>query len=83
MEPNDKAKWAYTFTLLLLTLAWAVFLVLFVHRAVTGTPGPLDVVGAAGVGVLLGALIAWNGNVNQFWFRKRVRENEVKPAPPA
>ncbi|KKN03033.1 hypothetical protein LCGC14_1111840 [marine sediment metagenome] len=79
MDKSQALKWAYTFTLLLITMGWAVFLVFFVHRAITGVPGPLDVVGAAGVGVLLGALIAWNGNVNQFWFRKK--EGSTPPAP--
>lgn len=71
MEITEKLKWAYTFTLLLLTLAWCVFLAFFVYSAITTGPEAVDVVAAAGVGVLLGALIAWNGNVNQYWFRKK------------
>ncbi len=29
-----------------------------------------DIIMVAGTGVLLGALIGWVGNVNQYWFRK-------------
>ncbi|GAH77322.1 unnamed protein product [marine sediment metagenome] len=64
--------------LMIVMLGWAVFLVFIVWDALTSGPEPVDVVAAAGVGVLLGALIAWNGNVNQFWFRKK--SPEEKPA---
>ena len=68
---QERMKWLYTFFLLIVTLGWAVFLVFTVWDAITFGPEPLDVVAAAGVGVLLGALIAWNGTVNQYWFRKK------------
>jgi len=73
---KEKMKWLYTFFLLIVTLGWAVFLVFIVWDALTFGPEPVDVVAAAGVGVLLGALIAWNGNVNQFWFRKKSPEEK-------
>lgn len=71
MEKLEKMKWAYTFVLLGATLGWAIFLVFVVWNALMRGPEPSDVIAAAGVGVLLGALIAWNGNVNQYWFRKK------------
>lgn len=80
---TDKMKWVYTFALLVLTLAWAVFLALFVYHAMTSGPEPVDVVAGAGIGVLLGALIAWNGNVNQHWFRKKVPEENEPTEPTA
>ena len=66
---GDKPKWYFTFSLLLLTLGWAVFSVKVVQQAMT-IPTQTSVIEASGVGVLLGALIGWNGNVIQFWFRK-------------
>ena len=63
-------KWLYSFVLLILTLLWSVFLVNTVQDAVA-TPTPTNVIEVSGVSVLLGALIVWNGTVNQHWFRKR------------
>ena len=73
---DDKAKWVYTYVLLLVTIGWAVFCVLTIKNALA-TPTQLSVLEVAGVTVLLGALIAWNANVNQYWFRKK------KPTPPS
>ena len=67
---NAKLKWAYTFFLLILTVAWAVFTILAVYQALAN-PNPINVLEASGSSVLLGAMIAWCGNVNQYWFRKK------------
>lgn len=73
MKTSDKAKWVYTFFLLLVTIGWAAFCVITIRDAVT-TPTSTSVLEVAGVTVLLGALIAWNGNVNQYWFRKKPKD---------
>ena len=63
-------KWAYTFTLLAVTLAWAIFTVITVKNAMA-IPDPVGILEASGTSIFLGALIVWNGNVNQYWFRKK------------
>ncbi len=72
---GDKMKWVYTFVLLALTIGWAVYTVETV-KSVVASPTAAGVLEASGTSVLLGALIAWNANVNQFWFRKK------GPVPP-
>ncbi len=67
---KDMMKWLYTFVLLFSTLGWAVFCVVVI-RSILKEPTGAGVLEAAGVSVLLGALITWNGAVNQFWFRKK------------
>ena len=79
---KEKMKWFYTFFLLIAMMAWAVFLVYIVLGALAA-PEPKDVIGAAGVGVLLGALIAWNGNVNKHWFGGEKKPPEETTPPPA
>lgn len=66
-------KWVYTFVLMAVTVGWAVFSVIVVAGALA-EPTALSVLEASGTSVLLGALIAWNANVNQFWFRKKTPE---------
>lgn len=72
-------RWGYTFILLLLTLGWAAFVMLMV-RWTTDQPNATNIVELSGTSAVLGALIVWNGNVNQFWFRKKPNETEVKDA---
>lgn len=74
---DDRYKWAYTFVLLLVTIFWSVFTV-FIVRDALHEPSTIGVIEASGTSVLLGALIAWNGNVNQYYFRKK--PNEIDPA---
>ena len=69
MSRGDIPKWIYTFTLLVATLWWARFLVLTVKGVIT-QPTELGIIEVAGVGVLLGALLSWNANIVQYWFRK-------------
>ena len=74
---DSNLRWAYTFTLLILTIGWAaltMWMVWFVYN----NPEPINVIELSGVSVLLGALIVWNGNVNQFWFRKKPPIGEKK-----
>ena len=66
---GEKMKWAYSILLLFLTIGWAAFTVVVVKQSALN-PTSTSVVEASGTSVLLGALVAWNGNVNQFWFRK-------------
>ena len=63
-------KWIYTFVLLGSTIFWAIYCVNTVKCAIAD-PTDINIMEAAGVSVLLGALIAWNGTVNQHWFRKK------------
>ena len=71
---TENCKWIYTFALLLITICWAVFTVFVVKEAVSD-PTPVNVIEASGTGVLLGALISWNNDVKQYWFRKKLDEN--------
>lgn len=75
----DKMKWVYTFFLLLVTIGWAAFCV-FVAKEAMASPTATGILEVAGVTVLLGALIAWNANVNQYWFRKSTPDKKT-PAP--
>ena len=68
---SEHCKWIYTFLLLIATLGWAVFTVYTVREALQ-EPTPVNVIEASGSGVLLGALIAWNNDVKQYWFRKKL-----------
>lgn len=69
----EKCKWVYTFLLLILTIGWAVFTVNAVKDSIV-EPNSVNAVEASGSSILLGALIVWNGNVNQHWFRKKLDE---------
>ncbi len=64
---KEKMKWVYTFVLLLLTAGWAVYCVMVV-KAAMALPTAAGVLEASGTSVFLGALIAWNANVNKHWF---------------
>jgi len=67
---KDIVKWIYTFFLLTATIGWSAFCVLTIKSALSA-PTQQNVLEVAGVTVLLGALITWCGNVNQYWFRKK------------
>ena len=77
-------KQAYAFTNLALVTFWAIFLLAIVIKAYLIAPGISDIVAAAGVGVLLGAFITWNTNINQHYYRKRQDESKPpeEPTPP-
>ena len=79
---DERWKWLYTFVLLIFTLLWAAYCVETVRNVVM-SPDAAGVLEASGTSVVLGALIAWNGNVNQYWFRKRPGDSDVPPKPPA
>jgi len=70
---TEKCKWFYTFLLLIITIGWAVFTIFMVKEALN-EPTPVNVIEASGSGVLLGALITWNNDVKQYWFRKKLEE---------
>jgi len=74
---KDRWKWVYTYVLLAGTIGWARFCVTVVLKALE-TKADTDILAAAGVGTLLGAMIAWCANVNQFWFRKKGPTGENK-----
>ena len=67
-------KWAYTFVLLGVTIWWGWFTINIVNDALTNAnplEAPERILEVTGASMLMGALIVWNGNVNQHWFRKR------------
>ncbi len=67
--PDDKFKQIYSFFVLATTVLWAVFCVWITYRAASELQA-VDVLASAGANVLLGALLNWSGNVNQYWFRR-------------
>ena len=66
-------KQLYAILVFVLTVLWAVFCCWITMRA-TVLKESIDIMAAAGVNVLLGALIVWNGNINQHYFRKKTTE---------
>jgi len=70
---DNHFKQLYAFVLLILTILWGAFAVMVTYRAVISAEAK-DVILSAGVDTLLGALIVWTGNVNQFYFRKAPEE---------
>lgn len=68
MDP-EKMKWRFAFFVVAVTVGWAAFTVWITWRAVCMANTP-DIIGAAGAGVLLGAMINWAGNIVQFYFRR-------------
>jgi len=77
---NEQFKQKYSIILLLLTIVWASFCVFITYFAVADKSTP-DILASAGANVLLGALINWMGNVNQFWFRKAKPKNDQASSP--
>ena len=66
---SEHFKQIYSFVLLGATILWAGFCVWITYKA-CAEKQVVDILASAGANVLLGALINWNGNINQFWFRK-------------
>lgn len=66
---NDTFKAIYALVLLLIIFLWAGLSVWITYRALLDKL-TTDILAAAGANVLLGALIGWNGNVVQHYFRK-------------
>lgn len=72
-EINEAFKHRYAYLVLGLTVAWAIFAVYMTYLAVN-TKEVINILGASGSDTLLGALIAWNGNIVQHYFRKSMIE---------
>lgn len=66
---NDQFKQLYALIVFLLTIAWAMFAVWMTDNALIRKED-YDIMAASGANILLGALIAWNGNIGQHYFRK-------------
>ena len=66
---DERFKQYYSFVLLIITILWAGFCVWITYKACLILQA-VNILAAAGANVLLGALINWNGNVIQHWFRK-------------
>ena len=71
----DIWKWAYSFVMLLITVAWGAFTVLIIRNSIA-QPDAVRILEASGASSLMGALIVWNGNIVQHWFRKRIEETK-------
>jgi len=76
---DEQFKHAYAFTLLGVTIAWAVFCVWIVYRAVSSGIAA-DILVAAGASGLLGMLTTIDTIIAQHYFRKaKTQEGEAKP----
>ena len=73
-------KWLYSFVVLGLTVFWAWFCLTTVNHTMQNPTGG-NIIETSGASALMGALIVWNGNINQHWFRKK--SPPTPPAPPA
>jgi len=71
-------KWIYAFVMMICTIGWATFLVVYLINH-ADNPTTSEMYAASGAGALLGALIVWNGNINQHYFRKSA---PPEPTPP-
>ena len=72
---DESFKQLYAFVNLGITVIWAGFCVWITYRAVMSKLA-VDILVSAGANTLLGALIVWNGNINQFFFRKAKSNGE-------
>lgn len=72
---DDMFKHLYAFTVLVITICWGAFCVWITFQAIASLE-TADIVATAGANALLGALIVWNGNINQHYFRKKVTDEE-------
>lgn len=68
---RDIIKWGFTFTMVGVTVGWGVFSVNTIMTAMQLPIAANDVLAAAGVGTFMGALLAWDTLMVQFWFRKK------------
>lgn len=75
---DSNLKWVFTFTMIFITIAWAVFTVFIVRdvalKVNTNEIQQIDVIAVAGAGTLMGALIGWDTLIIQYWFRKKPGE---------
>ena len=62
-------KGIYALVLLIISILWAGLSVWLTYQALLDKL-TVDILAAAGANVLLGALIGWNGNIVQHYFRK-------------
>jgi hypothetical protein len=69
MSADEKFKYAYAFTLLIITVLWGAFSVWIVYKAATELLA-VEILGAAGATGLLGAMITWDALVVQHYFRR-------------
>lgn len=74
---DEQFKWLYAFVNLAVTVAWGVFCAWVTYRAAESKLA-VDILTSAGVNVLLGAMIAWHGNIVQFFYRRAKPNGEQK-----
>ena len=70
LDKDSKFKRIYSYLMLVVLLAWGAGNIYTVYRAID-LKTSVDILAAAGASAITGALIAWNGNIVQYWFRKR------------
>jgi hypothetical protein len=73
---DAKFKQIYAFFILIATIGWAVFAVVMTWYALK-TCQAENILVAGGADLLLGSLIVWAGNVNQYFFRKKPSESDI------
>lgn len=78
---SNNFKHAYAILLLGLTFLWACFCVWITYMGLK-TLNITTIVVSSGCDVFLGALIVWNGNINQHYFRKSTPEDKPPVEPP-
>lgn len=74
---SENFKHAYAFVLLVFTILWVMFCVGITYLGLK-TMNVATIIVSAGADVFLGALIVWNGNINQHYFRKGTLEEKPK-----
>ncbi len=78
---SNNFKHVYALLLLALTFIWAGFCVWVTWQAVK-TLDAANIIAAAGVDTLLGALISWNALIIQHFYRKATPEDNPPPTTP-
>jgi len=76
-EKDSKFKRFYSYLMLVILLTWGAGNVYAVFRAIS-IKSEIDILAAAGASAITGALIAWNGNIVQYWFRKRPGDSDAR-----
>jgi hypothetical protein len=75
---DAKFKRVFAFTVLFLTVGWAIFAVVMTYFA-SKSLDSINVIVAGGADVLLGSMISWTNDVKQYFFRKKVGLEDDAP----
>lgn len=67
---SDILKWIYSTIMLAAVVLWGLLTINVIYEAATNKM-TIDILAASGASAITGALIAWNGQIVTYWFRKR------------